>query len=89
MPLASTRAFVRSLVAYVVPVAPAMAALRASRAVAVSGIVVPMPAAFVAGVSESDTNFCATSTLTVAETEPLVAVMTADPLPTDVMVAVD
>jgi hypothetical protein len=47
-----------------------------------------MPLDEVAGVNESETNFCATSTLTVAETVPLAAVITAEPLPTEVMVAV-
>ena len=87
IPAASTSAFVRSLVVKVAPVTPPIAALRASRAVATNGVVVPIATAAVPGVSASVANLCATSTGSVAETAPLAPVIVAEPLPTAVTVA--
>lgn len=88
-PSTLTIALVRSEVVNVTPVTPAIALPRESRAVAVSCDVLP-----IAGVSAADCTVkvvkrWATSSVTVPDTDPLVAVIMAEPLPVAVTVAPD
>jgi hypothetical protein len=87
-PAELTIAVLAAAVVNVAPEAPAIALPLASRALACSDTVPPIPTLGLAGVTANVANFWATVKDTVAVAAPLVAVMVTDPSETAVTVAV-